>query len=49
MENEERYILFMPIECPKCGITTFVLAEDGDQDFECECGFKDVLNIESVK
>ena len=46
---EEEYIIFMPIECPKCKRTVFVLTEDGEQEFECECGFKDVLKIESVK
>lgn len=49
MEDEEQYITFMPVECPACGKIVFVLGEDGEQDFECDCGFKDVLRIESVK
>lgn len=49
MEEEEEYITLMPIKCPKCGRTVFVLAEEGKQDFECECGFKDVLTIKSVE
>lgn len=49
MDNETYYIKFIPIQCPKCHKSTFVLAEDGKQDFECECGFKDTLTIESIK
>lgn len=47
--NEEGYIAFMPIECPKCKVTVFVLAANGTQDFECKCGFKDTLTIESIE
>lgn len=49
MDDETHYITFLPIECPKCETTVFVLAEDGTQDFECECGFKDTLTIKSME
>lgn len=48
--DEEQYIAFMPITCPKCGETYMFLAEEeGEQDFECECGFKNKVRIESVE
>lgn len=49
MKDTEQYIALMPIECPKCGRTVFVLAKDGEQDFKCECGFEDVLTLESAE
>lgn len=42
---EEEYICFCPVECPKCGRVVLILDEDGKHDFECECGFKDVITL----
>lgn len=47
--EEQGYIEFCPIECPKCGMVVLFLNEDGEHEFKCDCGFEDTLKIETIK
>lgn len=49
VEEEGSWLEFCPIECPKCGGVVFILNEDGKHDFECICGFKDIVTLEQIK
>lgn len=42
---EEEYIELLPVNCPICGGTTFMLAKEGVHPFKCECGYEDQVKI----
>lgn len=38
-------IELIPVECPTCGETIFFVAEEGEQEFKCQCGYENTLVI----